>query len=156
MNNPNLNKYNKKLKSVQKGYDDNYCLPNVDYSQIKDKRTKYWKKQKKKYGFADTETWSLDYTASIWLYMHIKMMLDIGGQTVNYEWDWWTDEFREELKAEGVDVSKCKNDKDVFEYICKLIEKSDAYEVDGNEDKAIPLRQKAFKIFAVMMPRAWW
>ena len=37
MNNPNLNKYNKKLKSVQKRYDDNYCLPNADYSQIKDK-----------------------------------------------------------------------------------------------------------------------
>ena len=158
--NPNINKYNKRLYSVQTNYDDCYCLPNMDYSKLNDSRKDHWKKQRKKYGFAEPETWALDYTASVWLYSHIKMMLDIGGKVVNFEWDWWDDKFRAKLKAVGVDTNKCHNDKDVFEYICELIEQSDKLDhekVDLDaEDQALKLRQKAFRIFVIMMPRAWW
>lgn len=170
--NPNVNKYNEGLPGVKKlkAEDDCFWMPNakIDYLQMPKKRRKHLETQTKRYGFNECETWELDYTACVWLYSHIKMMLDIGGKIVNYSWEWWGDEFRKELQDVGVDTDKYHNDKMVFEYICEMLEEADKLqdaEIDSSmdldswlkRDKAVlDLRQKAFKVFAVMMPRAGW
>ena len=174
--NPNTNKYNKGLLSIKRLKPDADCfwMPNAkyDYLKLSKKRRKHLDTQKERYGFTECETWELDYTACIWLYSHIKMMLDIGGKVVDYEWEWWDDEFRTKLQAVGVDTDKYHNDKMVFEYICELLEEAERcsnYECDINDDtnkelnkwlemenKATELRTKAFMVFAVIMPRAGW
>ena len=174
--NPNINKYNKDLLAIKKIKPDADCfwIPNAKYDCLKlsKNREKHLDTQKERYGFTECETWELDYTACIWLYSHIKMMLDIGGKIVDYEWEWWGDEFRKELQEVGVDTDLYHNDKMVFEYICELLEVAESYanyEPDPQDDidasaklcmamdnKAMELRSKAFKVFAVMMPRAGW
>ena len=160
--NPNVNKYNKGLISVRtlKSNDDGCCLPNAkyDYLKLSKKRKNHLDSQIRRFGFTDNETWDLDYTACVWLYSHIKMMLDIGGKIVDFEWEWWGDEFKKELQEVGVDTDKYHNDKMVFEYICELLEEADKllYEFDLNHNKIYDIKKKAFTIFGVMLPRAWW
>lgn len=165
MKNRNVNKYNRGLLSVRrlKPNDDAVCMPNAktDHLKMSKRRRAQLESQRRRFGFTDTETYDLDYTASVWLYMHLKMFLDVGGKVVNFEWEGnWSDELRKDLKEVGVDVEKYHNDKLVFEYICTLLEeadrifcKSSSFEED---DKGHKLQTKAFKIFAVMMPYAWW
>ena len=86
--NPNVNKYNQGLLSVKKlkSDEDCCCMPNAKYDYLKmtKKRRKFLDSQVRRFGFTDCETWSLDYTSCVWLYSHIKMMLDIGGKVVNF------------------------------------------------------------------------
>ena len=162
--NPNINKYNKGLKSIRtlKPDADCYCVPNSknDYIKMSKKRRHQLDSQIRRFGFTDCETWDLDYTACVWIYSHIKMMLDIGGKIVDFEWEWWGDEFRSELQAAGVDTDKYHNDKMVFEYICELFEEADKLQCDypsiDQDQKVYELHKKAFAIFGIMLPRAWW
>lgn len=162
--NPNTNKYNKGLLSIKRLKPDADCfwMPNAkyDYLKLSKKRRKHLDTQKERYGFTECETWELDYTACIWLYSHIKMLLDVGGKVVDFEWEWWGDEFRKELREVGVDTDKYHNDKMVFEYICELLEEADniqctSYRLEDDE-KVYNLHRKAFAIFGIMLPRAWW
>ena len=162
--NPNINKYNKGLKSIRnlKPDEDATCVPNPknDYLKMSKKRRKQLDSQIRRFGFTECETWGLDYTACVWLYSHIKMMLDVGGKVVDFEWVWWNDEFKQELKDAGVDTEKYHNDKLVFEYICELLEEADSLNYDSesfdDDIKAFDLQKKAFRIFGIMLPRAWW
>ena len=162
--NPNINKYNKGLKSVRtlKPDADVYGLPNAknEYLKMSKKRHKQLDTQIKRFGFTDCETGDLAYTSYVWLYSHIKMMLDLGGKLVDFEWAWWDDSFKQKLQSVGVDINKYTNDKMVFEYICELIEEADRLNYDSilleDEIKAYDLLQKAFTIYGVMLPRAWW
>lgn len=164
MKNPNVNKYNKGLKSVRtlKPNADAPCLPNAknSYLKINKKRRKQLDSQLRRFGFTDCETWELCYTSCVWLYSHIKMMLDVGSKMVDFTWGWWGDDFRKELQAVGVDTDKYTNDKMVFEYICELLEEADRINCDEYtleaDTKAFELQKKAFAIYGVMLPRAWW
>lgn len=134
------------------------CVPNLPMSAIKKSERRYVARMRKKYGFAPAETYSLDYTAAIWLYEHLKGMLEIGGKIVNYDYDWGADHWTEEEKAifqkEGIDP---KTDREVFEYICKLIEDGfKCFEEDDFETRLIDCFKRAFRIWAEVMPRAWW
>lgn len=44
----------------------------------KDKRWRRWNQQKKMYGFADYETYQMDYTFYCWLYEHLMMYLEVA------------------------------------------------------------------------------
>lgn len=162
--NPNINKYNNGLKSIRTLKPDADCcsIPNAkrDYLKLSKKRQKQLESQERRFGFTDCETWDLDYTACVWLYSHIKMMLDIGGKMVDFTWDWWGDDFRKSLQDVGVDTDKYHNDKMVFEYICELLEEADniqctSYKLEDDE-RRYDLQRKAFAIFGIMLPRAWW
>ena len=158
--NPNVNKYNKGLKSVRrlKPSDDACSLPNsrYDYLPMSKKRRAKLDSQRRRFGFDETETYDLGYTSCVWLYSHIKALLDIGGKMADFEWDWWNDAWRKELRKVGVDTDKYTNDKMVFEYICELLEEADALEEWKDDEKIHALQKKAFAIFGVMLPRAWW
>ena len=162
--NPNINKYNKGLKSIRvlKPDRDVYGLPNAknDYLKMSKKRRKQLDSQIRRFGFTDCETGELSYTSYVWLYSHIKMMLDIGGKLVDFEWSWWDDSFKKKLQSVGVDTDKYTNDKMVFEYICELLEEADRINCDEYtleaDTKSFELQKKAFAIYGVMLPRAWW
>ena len=49
-----------------------------------DKRQKEWKKQRKKYGFDERETWSLDFSFHLWLYERLKMYKKIAPIDMTY------------------------------------------------------------------------
>lgn len=158
MKNRNINKYNKDLISVQRQLykGDVLCVPNEKFSK-KDKRSKKWKKQRKKYGFCDTETWSLDYTARVWFYSHIKMLLDIGSKVVNYD----IEVFLTKREAEGIaklgyNSKDFKTDREIFEFILSLLRSGDELIENGKEDEGRLQIQKAFQLIAVFMPRMWW
>lgn len=63
-----------------------------------DKRQKNWKKQRKKYGFDERETWNLDTAFYQWLYPRLRMYNEINcvdataiiyeykGKEVNLQW----------------------------------------------------------------------
>lgn len=155
--NKNLNKYNKGLRTIreEKNFNEVHCLPNEKYDI---KMRKRWKKQIKKYGFADTEVYSLDYTAAVWFYEHIKMLLDKGGKIVNYSWEHgWTEEEKECLTNLGYSPDLYKSDKDVFELILCLLESYDSATCELDEkDESYYYLTKAFKLIAVFLPRMWW
>ena len=164
MKNTNINKYNKGLKSIRKlkPDEDAVCLPNAknDYLKMSKKRRKQLDSQIRRFGFTECETWDLGATSCIWLYSHIKMMLDIGGKVVDFTWCCWDDELKQELRNAGVDIEKYNNDKMVFEYICELLEEADSISVDSisfeADLKVWDLQKKAFVIYGIMIPRAWW
>lgn len=158
MKNKNINKYNKDLISVQRQLykGDVLCVPNEKFSK-KDKRSKKWKKQRKKYGFCDTETWSLDYTARVWFYSHIKMLLDKGGRVVNYNIEVSpTKREAEALVKLGLDSKDFRTDRDIFEFILALLRSGDELIENGKEEEGRLQIQKAFQLIAVFMPRMWW
>ncbi len=145
-----LNKYNKKLRSFRKlDPGEASTVPNT--LDKDDKRIKLFMKQRKKYRFDERETWSLDYTSVVWLYEHIRMYLDIGGDTIDLERPLPADMKKDiEKEADGL-----KTQKDVLEYICELIEKWDK-ENSKNVEKGWKYAQKAIRLYAVILPAMWW
>ncbi len=172
--NPNINKYNKGLISVRslKPSDEVICLPNAKYDNqhLKKRTAAQIERQRLKYGFDSGETIALDYTASVWVYSHLKMLLDIGGKYIDYEWEDAPFD-REALEKIGVDTKKYHNEKLIIEYICELLETADKFEHtqpahkpfkndndwyaawNKQEEDAIEIRKKAFMIFAIMLHR---
>ena len=147
-----LNKYNKKLHSVRKlsKSDNGCCLPNtLDKTGNRHKR---FMKQRRKYRFDERETWSMDYTSLIWLYEHIKMYVDIGGKTVDLEYPLSDDLKKELADKEGIDFN---TQKEVLEYICKLIEKWDKCNYNI-EDEHWEYAQQAVRLYAIILPIMWW
>ncbi len=68
-------------------YLDKLGLKRTDYGTnfVQDKRrNKYWKKQRRKYGFDEREVWNLDKTFIEWLYTHIKMYEDTAPVDLEY------------------------------------------------------------------------
>ena len=72
-------KYLENIGVSPENYGTNFC----DKS---DHRWKRWKKQRKKYGFDDRETWCLEYTFYQWLYTRLTMYKKIAGKTIDLEW----------------------------------------------------------------------
>ncbi len=142
---------NKYIKDL--GVGKECFLPFIGYKYAKGHSKRKFRKQIRKYGFADVETWNLDSTASIWLYSHIKMMLEEGGKIVDYYApNYLSKEEDEALAKLGVPEPLRKTDGTIFDFMCSLLEQS--FTVDDTE--AIKLESTAFHIFAIMLPRAWW
>ena len=104
------------------------------------------------------------------------MLLDIGGKIVEFDDNLgWSDDFKKRLIGAGVNIKVYNTSLKVFEYICELLEKADKilYDIDNadynpnmtREDiqkehnltlKAQKMQQKAFNIYGIMLPIAWW
>lgn len=59
------------------------CIFNTRDEDYKSPRLDRFLKQRTKYGFDERETWSLDYTLATWLYSHLMMYKEIGGEIIN-------------------------------------------------------------------------
>ena len=57
-----------------------------DYSEISHKQKKKFKKQRKKYGFDERETWNINTILIEWLYSHLMMYTEKGGKVVDLEY----------------------------------------------------------------------
>ena len=140
----------KQIKSLR-NY-DSICLPNYTSPLAQAKEKKRRIKEKKKYGYALAETYSLDYTAAIWLYEHIKMLLEEGGKIVDFEcehgWSDYENKIFDELGIAPI------NDKEALEQVCTYIES--ALEIDGLEEEYYERLRKGFLLWTAIMPRAWW
>lgn len=72
-------KHNKYLEKL--GFDAS------SYRVTSGQLTKKRRKQIKKYGFCDIETYNLDMLFFQWLYSHLKMYKDLAGKVVDLGWE---------------------------------------------------------------------
>lgn len=147
------------------------CIFNTS---AKDKdRDKRFKKQRYEYGFDDRETWSLDYTLATWLYSHLKMYLEIGGEIVDLEFYKFDIPVLEDIPEEEYEyfddnsmypkhyqrevIAKDVTQKDAIDiaigYLAKYITEQDTNEDD---QRATECGQCALKIVATILPALWW
>lgn len=115
-------------------------------------RIQRWKKQRKKYGFDDRETWALNSTFVEWLYSHLKMYLKIGGKIVNLDFH--------KLEFEGKEYTQKEAIKKILK-ACKYYFRINGYIKDipsdiEKENKADENMQEAIRLFAALFPAMWW
>ena len=150
-------RYYENLYGVTK---NDVCLPN---SRIKDNPSKKGRekslRERKKYGYDLVETYSVDYTALIWLYEHIKIMIEVGSKIINYDAEHdWDDSERKVFNELGINP---KTDNEAFDILCKYIEEGFKYmnsEDDEvwDDDLAHQYFAKVWKLWAAIFTRAWW
>ncbi len=109
------------------------------------KQLKIWKKQRKKYGFDDRETYELHDIYAEWLYSHLKMykktasgLVDLTYHTIDFEGRTYTE-------IEAIDR--------VLKWTEYFLKNRD--DVD-KEEKAMKKLQKATRLWSEILPFAWW
>lgn len=106
-----------------------------------DERQKDWKKQRKKYGFDERETWSLDYTWRLWLYERLKAFKEWANIDLKYH----------KFKYKNKDYTQ-------EQLIDMIIERLEFYFSDYNE---LDIEQTKYineveKIWALIIDSMWW
>lgn len=105
-----------------------------------DKRRKEWKIQRKEYGFDERETWNLNGTMAEWIYSHLMMFTEIGGKTVDLNYNTFEYNDRNFTLYEAIEYIKdrCR------EYLlCPSFE---------NDEKMTD----ALHLLAIIFPALWW
>lgn len=146
-------RYFEEIKNLAKNKNNALTYPSYNSPLLTKRDKKRRAKDKKKYGYSTSETWSLDFTSAIWLYEHIRMLVEIGGQVVDFEAEHnWTE--TEEKVFKELEIAPT-NDKEAFEQICEylaLVLEKDSIDIEGYAENL----RKAFTLWAVVAPRAWW
>lgn len=108
-----------------------------------DKRKDKWKQQKRKYGFDERETWSLNYTFYCWLYEHLKMYLDMADPVVDLNYYKFT--YKGETKTQK-------------EWIVRMIEYCELYltEPDTTDKEKCKKAKDVVNIWNMLLPCMWW
>ena len=106
-------------------------------------RNKHWKKQRKRYGFDDRETWSLDYTFIIWVYERFNMYKDKAGDIVDLDYHKFTIDGIEYTQREIIDK--------ILD-ICEFIMKADVWITKNYEEKYNEL----LMLFGKVIHTMWW
>lgn len=142
-------------------------------------RQRLFRLQRKKYGFDERETWSMDFTLITWLYSHLKMFLEIGGKIVDLEFQKFSDVpvLVDIPEAEREYYSDTMRDKGWAEHYQKevlaaselslkqcidiAIKYMEQYLVSGEgeyeeERRGFECAQCALKIIAIIFPALWW
>lgn len=138
-----------------KGINSLICIPNTPVNNLSSREKNAVLKSRKKYGYAAGETYALDYTAAIWLYEHLRMLQEVGGKFVDYNWEHGAFTEQEEKMFVELGISP-KTDNDVFNQICKYIENAFEYDEDLSREDYVENLTKAFKLWSVTFTRAWW
>ena len=110
------------------------------YTDRLDKRNRRWRKQRRKYGFDDRETWSLDEQFIQWIYTRFKMYKEIAGEIVNLEYYKFQYIDKEVTQLEAIDI------------ILKACE--DYLKTDFLDRKMISA--DIGKLLIEVMPAMWW
>ena len=103
-----------------------------------DDRWNRWKKQRKKYGFDDRETWNLDQMFVEWIYTRFKMYKEIGGKIVDLSYHKFQYKDREVTQEQAIDIiiEACKN------YLLEI--------------ETEILSPEIYKLLGEIMPAMWW
>ncbi len=118
-----------------------YTPLNIDAS---DERQSRWAKEREIYGFDETETWSLDSTFYAWLYEHIKMYIEKGGEIVNLEYH--------KFEYKGITYTQLE----LLEQICKRVEYYYSDEYDDWDDSDVEYINEIGEMWALVLPAMWW
>lgn len=109
-----------------------------------DERQENWDKEIKEYGFAEYETWSLDFYFYCWLYERLKMYLEVN--CIDLDYHKFTYKNKEYTQGELIDKML---------YGCKL-----ALLKECKYKKLTKLEEEAIDnvrwIWATVMPVMWW
>lgn len=163
--------------------DDHICVPSTTDDDNGSKRMELFIKEREEYGFDQRETWSLDFTAALWLYEHLKMYKKVSCVDLSYHrFDIkkvivsdriWSEKKVSEIekhitKSEPVEmtqeeaVSLCCS---YLEHYIRTEERQKKAEKEHKESRFAALVQEAidaveaaqaFHIFAELMPAMWW
>lgn len=147
-----MSKFKYKIEQKCKYLDDLGLKPHqygTNFTYENEKRAPKWKKQRKKYGFDERETWALDSIAAEFLYTRCKMYLDTASKIINLSFY--------KFEFEGKTYTQEEAIKQIIEWLGEyIIAESDD---DSNEEKlaeAIEKYKKAFNLFAEISQAMWW
>ena len=118
-----------------------YTPLNIDAS---DERQSRWAKEREIYGFDETETWSLDSTFYAWLYEHIKMYIEKGGEIVNLEYH--------KFEYKGITYTQLE----LLEQICKRVEYYYSDEYNDWDRADVEYINEIGEMWALVLPAMWW
>lgn len=127
------------------------CVPNASIAAgySTKKRKKKLKKQRKKYGFDERETWSMDFTLACWIYERFKWYekhapVDLTCHKFDIE---------VLVKDDPIEVEeKTVTQEQAIEYVFKYFE----YYFKHDEDKEFIYYDYAMRIVTKIMPAMWW
>lgn len=127
------NKYLDDLGIPINEYGTNFCS--------NDKRAKYWKQQKKLYGFDSRECWNLDQLFVEWLYSHLRMYVE----EANVDLDFHKIIYKGEVYTHK-------------EAINFILDKLSAYLQTNSQKKEEMIKevQEATRMWAEVVPYMWW
>lgn len=110
-----------------------------------DKRWNQWQEEIKEYGFAEYETWCLDYHFYAWLYERLKMYLEAAGNVINLDYHKFEFEGKTYTQKELIDkmIRGCEI----------ALKDNGAYLVKGEDKKSM---DDVRWIWATVMPAMWW
>ena len=112
-----------------------------------DKRKKKWKKQRKKFGFDERETWNLNNTMVEWLYSHLMMYTEIGGKTVDLNYHTFDFNGRMFSELEAIEFIKEK---------CRRYLTFELTDDDMTYDEINAEMTEALHLLAEIFPALWW
>lgn len=153
-------KYNKGLNLANL----RIAYPNAPYfSDIVEEKKEYYKYQRKAFGFDERETWGLDVTSAIWLYEHLMMYREVGGDVIDFSGELLSEEHRKNLFKLGYKINTLREGIDL---ILELLQQgiNETYETitvisSGGEvikpEKTDYLKD-AFKIYGELIHCMWW
>ena len=136
------NKYLEKLGISIYDYGTN-CKPK-DWK--KEKRTSRWKKQRKKYGFDDRETWNLDRLFVEWLYSHLMMYKEIGGKIVDLNFH------KFDYKGKKKEITQLE----AINIICRACEDYLKADYITRHLHSEIFSENIMKLLGDIMPAMWW
>lgn len=126
------NKYLEDLGIKKRDYGTNFC-------DDKDKRAKKWKKERKKYGFDDRETWNLNHTFVEWLYSHLMMYNKRGiVDTTFHKLNW---QGKEITQQDAIDILK---------------NAAKAYLLEPDSDDKFLAFCDLMPLWGMLLPYMWW
>lgn len=114
-----------------------------------------FKSQRSIYGFDERETWDLRYSSACWLYQHLKLYKDLGGQVIDLSF----------YKFRLEDMNEELSQGDVIDIIIELLENFLKYENrsgiqesfnDDEEEVVQSNLRKAFKMYGEIVSAMWW
>lgn len=150
---------------------ENICLYNTEAVDFE--RGEKFKKQRKKHGFDERETWDMAFTSATWLYEHLKMFKKVSvvfldghkfnipvlhdipedklheyiQQGCTFPVRYTTEEIEVRTQGEAIDL--------MLEYLEKYILSVDKFNTEI-ERKGFEALQCAFKIYAEVVGAMWW
>ena len=109
-----------------------------------DSRQARWAEQRKIYGFDDSETWGLESAFYAWLYEHLRMYVDIGGQVVDFhfhKFEWKTEEYYQD---------------ELIDMILERIRFYFSDDYDAFDAKHNLYLYEIGELWALVLPAMWW
>ncbi|MBQ1475222.1 MAG: hypothetical protein IIZ32_07975 [Ruminococcus sp.] len=131
------------------------CIFNTREIESK-KSQKRFDKERELHSFDSRETYSLDYTLATWLYEHLMVLKEIGGNIVDFTGNEFDLERIVKIGDDGTVETETVtlNEEEGIDLACKYLAKS-LTSTFHDRDRVI-YEQAALRIVTEMLPGLWW